>query len=141
MSMNMSKAEREAYLSELHVGVISIEMAGHAPLATPIWYDYKPGVGLWILTNPHSKKGKALEAAGRFTLVAQNEAAPLYKYVSVSGPVTEVRPCTESENLAMAMRYFDEATAKAYAASVDVDTSNYYLMQPDQWLTLDYSKM
>jgi len=139
--MNMSKAERDTYLSDLHVGVISIDMPGRAPLSAPIWYDYDPAKGLWILTSPTSKKGTALETAGRFTLVAQNEAAPLYKYVSVSGPVTEVRPCTEAEYLSMAMRYFDEATAKAYAASFEQGTTNYYLMQPEQWLTLDYSKM
>ena len=137
----MSKTEREAYLSELHVGVISIEIPDEAPLSAPIWYDYNPAKGLWILTGPTSKKAKALDAAGRFTLVAQNEQAPLYKYVSVSGPITEVRPCTSAEHLAMAMRYFDEATAKAYASSFEEGSSNYYLMQPEQWLTLDYSKM
>jgi hypothetical protein len=38
----MTRAEREAYLADLHVGVISIERAGSAPLTVPIWYDYDP---------------------------------------------------------------------------------------------------
>jgi nitroimidazol reductase NimA-like FMN-containing flavoprotein (pyridoxamine 5'-phosphate oxidase superfamily) len=141
MSMNMSRSERDAYLQELHVGVISIEQAGGAPLSAPIWYDYDPKIGLWILTEPDSKKGHALRTAERFTLVAQNEAAPLYKYVSVSGPVTEVRTATADEGKAMALRYFDEAMAKMYMESTSGGESNYYLMKPEKWLTLDYSKM
>lgn len=142
MSINMSKPEREAYLKELHVGVISIEQADGAPLSAPIWYDYDPAVGLWILTEPNSKKGKALAAAQRFTLVAQNETAPLYKYVSVSGPIVEVRVADlEKDTKPMAYRYFDQATADMYLKSSSDGTSNYYLMRPEQWLTLDYSKM
>ncbi len=142
MSMNMSKSEREAYLQELHVGVISIEQAGAAPLSAPIWYDYDPAVGLWILTEPNSKKGKALAAAERFTLVAQNEAAPLYKYVSVTGPIIEVRVADfEKDTKPMAYRYFDQATADMYLKGSQGGTSNHYLMRPEQWLTLDYSKM
>ncbi|MFT5693575.1 MAG: general stress protein 26 [Oceanicoccus sp.] len=142
MSMNMSKPEREAYLKDLHVGVISIEQANGAPLSAPIWYDYDPAIGLWILTEPNSKKGKALAAAQRFTLVAQDEAAPLYKYVSVSGPVVEVRVAdAEKDTKPMAYRYFDRATADMYLKGSADGTSNYYLMRPEQWLTLDYSKM
>jgi general stress protein 26 len=142
MSMNMSKPEREAYLKDLHVGVISIEQANGAPLSAPIWYDYDPAIGLWILTEPNSKKGKALAAAQRFTLVAQDEAAPLYKYVSVSGPVVEVRVAdAEKDAKPMAYRYFDRATADMYLKGSADGTSNYYLMRPEQWLTLDYSKM
>lgn len=142
MSMNMSKSERDQYLQALHVGVISIEQTDAAPLSAPIWYDYDPAVGLWILTEPNSKKGAALAAAKRFTLVAQDEAAPLYKYVSVSGPIVEVRPADfEKDSKPMALRYFDEATAQMYLQSTQDGSSNYYLMRPEKWLTLDYSKM
>lgn len=142
MSMNMSQSEREAYLKDLHVGVISIEQADGAPLSAPIWYDYDPAVGLWILTEPNSKKGKALATAQRFTLVAQNETAPLYKYVSVSGPIVEVRVADfEKDTKPMAYRYFDQATADMYLKGSADGTSNYYLMRPEQWLTLDYTKM
>ena len=48
MSLAMSPEERDAFLADLHVGVISIEQAGAAPLTVPIWYDYKPGAGGWI---------------------------------------------------------------------------------------------
>ena len=140
MGMNMSRSERQRYLQDVHVGVIAIERHDNAPLSAPIWYDYSPDKGLWLLTGKESKKGEALESAGRFTLVAQNEAAPLYKYVSVSGAIVESRVANKDELVSMAHRYLDEATATAYLASSG-EESHYYLMKPDQWLTLDYSKL
>ena len=68
--------------------LISIERAGQAPLAVPIWYDYTPDRGVWIITGLGSQKDRALEAAGRFSLVAQQEDMP-YRYVSVEGPIVE----------------------------------------------------
>ena len=44
-----------------------------------------------------SRKGKLLEAAGRFSLCAQTEAPP-YKYVTVEGPIVAVEP-TDEERL------------------------------------------
>ena len=60
MSMKMTKDEREAFLADLHVGVLGINH-GDVPLAVPIWYDYEPGGDVWVLTSPDSIKGKALE--------------------------------------------------------------------------------
>lgn len=141
MSMNMTQQERDTFLQEVHVGVIAIEIPNSAPLSAPIWYDYSPEDGLWILTSATSKKGKALEAAGRFTLVAQCETPPLYKYVSVSGNIVERRPATESELSCMAHRYFDEKTAAVYLQSSADSESTCYRMQPQKWLTLDYGKL
>ena len=36
MKLNMTVAERHAFLEDLHVGVISIEQEGQSPLAVPI---------------------------------------------------------------------------------------------------------
>ena len=85
-SLKMTVEEREAFLADRHVGVISIEDAGKAPLSAPIWYDFDPGVGVWLLTGKDSLKGRLLEKVDGFTLVAQNEDMP-YKYVSVTGPI------------------------------------------------------
>ena len=46
----MSRDEREAFLADLHVGVLAINDSGQGPLTIPIWYDYQPGGELWILT-------------------------------------------------------------------------------------------
>ncbi|NKC00664.1 MAG: pyridoxamine 5'-phosphate oxidase [Pseudomonadales bacterium] len=142
MTMNMTKPEREAFLRDVHVGVISIEIEGSAPLSAPIWYDYDPAVGLWILTAPDSKKGKALAICNRFTLVAQTETAPAYQYVCVTGRVSEVRTANfETDTRPMAERYLDSDTANAYLEMNADEVSNYYLMLPEQWLTFDYTKL
>lgn len=142
MSLKMTRDEREAFLSDLHVGVISVQDPDRGPLSTPIWYDYKPDVGLWIITARSSRKGMALDAAGRFTLVAQTEEPPMYKYVSVEGPIVDVRPTGKEEDLRpMARRYFGAQLGDAYVESSPAAAdSHVFVMQPQRWLTVDYAK-
>ena len=124
----------------MHVGVISIERAGQAPLAVPIWYDYAPEVGVWVLTDGDSEKGRALAIAGRFALCAQSEAPPNYKYVSVEGPFRSVRPARrEVDTRAMAHRYLGRELGDRYVESSD-GGGNVYTMQPERWRTVDYAK-
>ncbi|HEY5165085.1 MAG TPA: pyridoxamine 5'-phosphate oxidase, partial [Acidimicrobiia bacterium] len=40
MSLTMSPEEREAFLAEVHVGVISVANDDRGPLTVPIWYTY-----------------------------------------------------------------------------------------------------
>jgi nitroimidazol reductase NimA-like FMN-containing flavoprotein (pyridoxamine 5'-phosphate oxidase superfamily) len=143
MGLNMTVAERDAFLADLHVGVIAIERAGAAPLAVPIWYDYDPDVGVWVLTGAESQKGRALQAAGRFTLCAQSEEPPTYRYVSVEGPIVDVRPAdTEKHSRPMARRYFGDELGDAYVASqAGGEPSLVFTMRPERWRTVDYSKL
>jgi nitroimidazol reductase NimA-like FMN-containing flavoprotein (pyridoxamine 5'-phosphate oxidase superfamily) len=141
MSLKMTQDEREAFLADLHVGVISIQDPERGPLSTPIWYDYQPDVGLSIITSRSSRKGVALDRAGRFSLVAQTEEPPMYKYVSVEGPIVEVRPAEKEKDLRpMARRYFGTQLGDAYIESSPVDDDHVYVMQPQRWLTVDYAK-
>src|SRR5262245_65935141 len=91
MSLTMTKEEREAFLADVHVAVISVVEDGHGPLVVPIWYSYEPGGEVRIITGRTSRKGKLLERAGRFSLCVQTETLP-YKYVSVDGPIVAVEP-------------------------------------------------
>ena len=43
MSSAMTKAEREAFLADVHVAVVSIPEAGRGPLTVPVWYGYDVG--------------------------------------------------------------------------------------------------
>ena len=141
MSLSMTRSEREAFLSAVHVGVISIERAGRPPLAVPIWYDYDPTIGVWVITGKDSEKGRVLGAAGRFALCAQNEAPPIYRYVSVEGPVTSVRPARlEEDRRPMAHRYFGPALGDRYIESSDDEGSLVFTMRPERWRTVDYGK-
>ncbi len=139
--LTMTREEREAFLADVHVGVIGIEREGAAPLAVPIWYDYAPERGVWILTDPDSRKGRALAAAGRFSLCAQVETPPAYKYVSVSGPVVAQHPADlEADRRPMAHRYFGKELGDLYLAS-SPDSSHVYVMRPERWWTVDYAKL
>jgi nitroimidazol reductase NimA-like FMN-containing flavoprotein (pyridoxamine 5'-phosphate oxidase superfamily) len=141
MSLTMTEAEREAFLADLHVGVISIEQDGRAPLSVPIWYDYSPGIGVWVITGDTSLKARHLRVAGRFTLVAQSEAPPAYRYVSVEGPVVETREADlERDMRPMARRYFGEELGDQYAAATGSDGQTVYVMRPERWRTVDYQK-
>lgn len=141
MDLKMSRDEREAFLAGLHVGVISIAEEGRAPLSAPIWYDYTPGGQLWVITHPTSRKGRLLEATGRYALVAQSEQMP-YRYVSVEGPVVETRPADREKDLRpMARRYLGIEFGDQYTDSQTGEGDLLYTMRPERWLTVDYGKM
>ena len=137
----MSKDEREAFLADLHVGVISIERSDGPPLTVPIWYDYEPGGNVWITTGTDSQKSKMLHKAQRFSLCAQTEEPPFYAYVSVEGPVVSVAP-TDEERVGrpMAHRYFGAELGDLYIESIKGEASLTWTMRPDRWRTVDYSK-
>tara|TARA_B100000809_G_scaffold160408_1_gene157798 strand:+ start:1563 stop:2099 length:537 start_codon:yes stop_codon:yes gene_type:complete len=135
----MSRDEREAFLADLHVGVLAINDSGHGPLTIPIWYDYRAGGELWFLTGPDSRKGKLLDVGVRASLVAQTENPP-YKYVSVEGPISAIEPSSKSELLPMAVRYLGSEAGEQYAESNTGGGGVVVRMTPERWLTVDYAK-
>ena len=138
--LSMTRAERETFLADLHVGVISVDEPGRAPLTVPIWYDYDPAIGVWVITGEDSRKGKLLAQAMRYSLCAQVETG-LYKYVSVEGPVVEIRPAlVEEDSRPMAHRYFGPEFGDQYVASSEQSGNQVYVMRPERWLTVDYAK-
>ena len=143
MSLKMTKAEREAFLADLHVGVISIAEKDRGPLTAPIWYGSEPGGEIWILTGRDSRKGRLLREAGRFSLVAQTETPP-YKYVSVEGPITSIEvPDLERDDRPMAHRYLGAELGDGYieATRAGGEADNIIVkMRPQRWLTTDYAK-
>jgi nitroimidazol reductase NimA-like FMN-containing flavoprotein (pyridoxamine 5'-phosphate oxidase superfamily) len=142
MDLTMTEAERQAFLADLHVGVISIERADGPPLTVPIWYDYEPGGDLWVLTSASSRKGKLLEAARRFSLCAQTEDPPFYSYVSVEGPIVAVEPAdVEAHSRPMARRYFGAELGDLYIESIKGEASLTWTMRPERWWSIDYAKI
>lgn len=144
MSYAMTKAEREAFLADLHVGLVAIAEPGRAPLAVPVWYAYEPGGPIRFVTGERSRKGRLLRAAGRATLCAQSETPP-YRYVTVEGPVTLGPPDFERDVRAVAVRYLGPEMAEAYLAmSAEeraADPGVLVQLTPERWLSVDYGKM
>ena len=141
MTLAMTEHERQEFLAGLHVGVISIERADGPPLTVPIWYGYEPGGLVWIITRGDSLKGRLLLAAQRFSLCAQTEEPPFYKYVSVEGPIVDVAPAElETDRRPLAHRYFGPDLGDAYVAHTDGDSGLKFSMRPTRWWSVDYSK-
>ncbi len=130
MSLSMTKAEREEFLADLHVGVLGVNH-GDVPLAVPIWYGYEPGGDIWVLTGPNSIKGRALSTSGRFSLCAQTETPP-YRYVTVEGTVATVEDPTEDDSKQMAYRYLGPELGDAYlAATAGEGESKLFRLTPE----------
>lgn len=141
MGLAMSVSEREEFLADVHVGVIAIERSDGPPLAVPIWYDYRPGGRLKVLTTADSLKGRLLQAANRFTLCVQDETPPFYRYVSVEGDVVSVEAAdVEADSRPMAHRYFGPDMGDTYVDSSE-DQALRFEMEPTHWWSVDYSKL
>src|SRR4029453_12628463 len=143
MSLTMTQEEREAFLADDHVGVISVAEDGHGPLTIPVRYSYEPGGEVRIITARASRKGRLLERAGRFSLCAQTETPP-YKYVSVEGPIIGIeRSDPERDLRPIARRYLGVEGGDDYIARTRDEHGDNVLvrMRPERWLPADFAKM
>ena len=139
MSLNMSRAEREEFLAGLHVGVLGVASAdGGGPLTVPVWYSYRPGGLVSMSTARDSRKARAVAAAGRLSLCAQDERPP-YKYVTVEGPAV-IEEISEDERRELARRYLGQEEGDAYIASVPDSDEVVIRITPERWLSADFGK-
>jgi len=143
----MTRREREAFLAEPRVAVLSVAgEEGRPPLAGPSFYAYEPGGELTFFTNTgrsRTRKVGLIEAAGRVSLTVQAPAPP-YRYVTVEAAVlgAEQRP-TADRIVAIAGRYMPEEHARGLAASELDDPQSTFLLftaRPERWLTADFGE-
>jgi nitroimidazol reductase NimA-like FMN-containing flavoprotein (pyridoxamine 5'-phosphate oxidase superfamily) len=139
----MTIPEREHFLADVRVGVLSVTEEGRGPLTVPIWYGYTPGGELTVWMEKESRKAGLLQRAGRFSLCVQTEQRP-YQYVSVEGPITAIETVDlEHEARPIAHRYLGIDVGNAYIDDM-TDTINsgrqiVMRMRPERWLTADYT--
>ncbi len=143
MSVTMSVEEREAFLADVHVGVLSVGQPSLGPLSVPVWYTYTAGGLVSVITGSTSRKARLIADAGRFSLCAQSETPP-YKYVTVEGPVTStVRPGRSRREAGRGppvpgpgiRRPLPGRHRPSRAGSTCV-----IRMTPESWLTADFAK-
>ena len=144
MTPKMSRDEREAFLADVHVGVISISEKGRGPLTIPVWYAYEPGGEIRIATERNSRKMQFLEKGRRVSFCVQCETPP-YKYVSVEGPVVDIDASdVERDERPIARRYLGEERGDHYIESStdgrEPEDMVCVRIRPERWLTVDYSK-
>lgn len=137
--MALSTEEREQFLAEPHIGALSVvERPDRAPLTIPIWYQYRPGGELWVLTAPGARKTRAIEAAGRFSIMVER-TEPTVRYVSVEGPVTRVGGVSDERSREMAVRYLPPGKVEEYLAFERANLGEHIpvYMRPEHWLSAD----
>jgi hypothetical protein len=138
-AMPLSRTEREQFLAEPHIGALAVvEAPDRAPLTLPIWYFYEPGGELWIMTQPASRKARAIEAAGRFSLMVER-VTPSIRYVSVEGPVLRTTDGSLELTRRLAARYLPADRVAGYVEYMQSQPTMEYAiyMGPEHWLSSD----
>ena len=139
MSLSMSRAEREEFLAGVHVAVLSVSGGDErGPVAVPVWYTYQPGGVVTLMTGRDTHKARAIQAAGRFTLCAQDEHPP-YRYVTVEGPAV-IEKVDDAERAGIARRYLGAEQGDAWAASNPGDSQVAVRMTPERWASADFGQ-
>jgi nitroimidazol reductase NimA-like FMN-containing flavoprotein (pyridoxamine 5'-phosphate oxidase superfamily) len=77
----MTREERETFLADVRVGVLSIDEPDRGPLSVPVWYLYEPGGEIVVVTRPEARKARLLVAGARVAFLVQSEEMPP-KYVT-----------------------------------------------------------
>ncbi len=134
--LTMSKADREAFLADVHVGMVGIERDGAPPLTAPVWYSYTPGGEVLFAFEAESEKIRLLRATGEASLCAQTEAMP-YQYVTVEGPVVIGEP-DKAVDAALAYRYLGQEIGDVYLGATADSLTFVVRLTPIRWRTVDY---
>jgi len=141
-TLNMPRSGCQAFLAEVHVGILSVGEPGRGPTSSPVWYGYEPGGPVRITAGPDSRKVRLIQQAGRASLCVQTEQLP-YCYVSVEGPVEIVDSDVRSEQRVLAHRYLGEKLGDRYLASQADGLSDEVLLHlhPERWWSRDFSRL
>ena len=144
MPRPLTEQEREAFLAERHIAVLSLPSDDERPpLVFPIWYGYQPGGQITYYTHrtaPKSRKLRLLHEGSVVSLCAQREELP-YKYVTVEGTVVaENEAPSFAEMFAIVRRYLSDEDARAYING-EIETGVALVIitiRPDRWSSFDF---
>jgi PPOX class probable F420-dependent enzyme len=139
--LTMSEADRQAFLAETHVGVLSIARGdGRPPLASPVWYVYDEGGDVLVNIGAASAKAAALATTPAASLTVQTESLP-YKFVTVGGPVA-VGPADDATRRRIAERYLPAEMVDGYlASSGDPAQMLTIRLTPRTWHSNDFGQL
>ena len=141
MSLAMTKIEREKFLAETRVGVVSISEQGRGSLAVPIWYTYIPGGEVRFVTLKKSRKARLLENVTRISICVHADTLP-YRYVSVEGRVAAIEPADlERDIRTVGQRYLGRSGGDQHAKRMKDEEAILVRMLPERWYSVDYSRL
>jgi nitroimidazol reductase NimA-like FMN-containing flavoprotein (pyridoxamine 5'-phosphate oxidase superfamily) len=145
MPRQMTEQERQDFLAEPHVGVLSVASdSNRPPLTVPVWYGYQPGGNISFFTGTQGRKARKttlIQNAGVLSLSVQREEFP-YRYVTVEGTVVGIDRPPAEQMLAVARRYLPEEEARGFVEAELTRPSDQlvlFTVRPDRWLTADFS--
>jgi PPOX class probable F420-dependent enzyme len=137
-ALTMTKAEREAFLADLHVAVFAVARTKGPPLVAPVWYRYVPGGEVELSFDATSEKLRLVQATGQASVCVQTEVAP-YKYVTVEGPTSVGGPDDELRHF-LARQYLGPEMGDLYLQATAGSDAVTVRLTPDRWRTTDYTK-
>ncbi|HWM58700.1 MAG TPA: pyridoxamine 5'-phosphate oxidase family protein [Pseudonocardia sp.] len=138
--------ERERFLAEPRVAVLSVASDDdRPPLTVPVWYAYRPGGRITILTGTQGRrvrKTRLLEKAGVLSLNVQRAEFP-YRFVTVEGTLLRADPAPEAAEIEeITRRYLPPESARGLAdaeVAQRSDTFVLFTVRPDRWIAFDFS--
>jgi uncharacterized protein len=147
MTRVLDAAEREDFLAQPHIGVLSVASdSDRPPLTVPVWYAYQPGGNITFFTGTdgrRARKTRLLERAGTLSFCVQRAEHP-YKYVTVEGTVIDVeRKPSVADVVAIVRRYLPEDAAQGFAEAEVANpagTFTLFTVRPDRWLSFDFAE-
>ncbi|WP_370946379.1 pyridoxamine 5'-phosphate oxidase family protein [Amycolatopsis sp. cg5] len=145
MPRTLTATEREDFLAEPRIGVLSVEADGdRPPLTVPVWYNYEPGGELTFFTGTQgrtARKTRLLEDARKLSFCVQQAEFP-YKYVTVECSLVNADREPRAEDVfAITSRYLPEDHAKGFADGETADPTGTFVLftaRPDRWLSADF---
>jgi hypothetical protein len=147
-TLAMTDQEREAFLQEPHIAVISVANdAGRPPHSAPVWYHYEPNGNVTFFTGTQgrvARKTALIEQAGVVSFVIQREEFP-YKYVAAECTVVHAdRPPSEESIFSIVRRYLPEEAARGFAQAELANPGPDFVLftlKPVRWFTNDFGKL
>ncbi len=79
--LHMTEHEREAFLAESHIGVLSVaNREGRPPLTVPIWYNYQPGGNITFFTGTAGRKARKTDLIRKASVVIEKDEHGFYAW-------------------------------------------------------------
>jgi hypothetical protein len=138
----LSPPERDAFMREPHVGVLSVASDDdRPPLTVPVWYAYDGLITFFTGTDGRkARKTRLIEHAGALSFCVQKADFP-YRYATAECTVVDVeRTPSVDKVVAITERYLPADAARAMAEaqlSHPAGTFVLFTARPDRWSSMD----
>lgn len=125
----MTPKEREAFIHEPRVAVLSTVDAKGRAHAVPVWFLWEDGV-FEVITDRGSQKHRNAARTGRASLAIVDGP----KYVTAEGSITVRDPISLEERLALHVHYRGEDAARQVVANNRHEHMVILELTPERWL-------